>query len=264
MQIGKALRERILTGVALAVPALIIVRIGPPFLSLLALCLYFVAAYEYFSVVCRSLPGLRNPLVLLSAFPPIGFFAGGMRGFLVGYILSVLFACMISVVLHRDRRPRIETLFPAFSGLIVPVLLGSSLYMVSHVAGNSPLVLWLILGVVASDTFAFFGGRTFRGPKLAPELSPNKTISGAIVGFIGCLVVLFGFGWYFSLPLSLLQIVAAAVSIGILAQVGDLVGSMIKRIYTVKDYGSVLPGHGGVTDRIVALYFAAPVLLLLV
>ncbi len=133
-------------------------------------------------------------------------------------------------------------------------------------------ILWLFAVVWLSDVVAYFAGRTFGGPKLWPAVSPKKTWSGAVGGFVGgvggaLLVVhmmasLFGFGWYRGPVLIGLTMVAAIVS-----QAGDLSESALKRHFGVKDSGHLIPGHGGVMDRLdsfwaVALFLYLSVLVL--
>lgn len=120
-----------------------------------------------------------------------------------------------------------------------------------------PLVLTWIC-----DTFAYMVGSQFGGPKMAPVLSPNKTWSGAVGGAIGAIVAaaLLGqlvtrLGWSFSLP----QLLGIGLAVGIVAQVGDVAESLLKREAGVKDSSSLIPGHGGVLDRLDSLYFVIPV-----
>ena len=109
------------------------------------------------------------------------------------------------------------------------------------------LVFWLMLVTWATDIFAYFAGRAIGGPKLAPRISPNKTWAGLIGGMAGAAVVGAAAAWAFGLdPL----FVAAGAPLGLLAQLGDLYESSVKRRLGVKDSGTILPGHGGVLDRL--------------
>ncbi len=124
--------------------------------------------------------------------------------------------------------------------------------------GDPWLLLMMLALVWVGDSFAFYFGTRWGRHKMAPVVSPNKSWEGAAAGFLGSLLVAVAFHlWrpgHFGLPLLPLVAVTA-----IAAQVGDLVESMIKRAAGVKDSGRLLPGHGGVFDRIDALLFAAPV-----
>jgi phosphatidate cytidylyltransferase len=108
-----------------------------------------------------------------------------------------------------------------------------------------------------------FGGRTFGGPKLAPTISPGKTRSGAAAGVVGGLLVAPVFDrWVFpavGLEVPGWQLLAIAGALSIVGQVGDLAESLFKREAGVKDSSALIPGHGGVLDRLDSLYFVVPV-----
>ena len=122
------------------------------------------------------------------------------------------------------------------------------------------LVLWAMLVTWATDIFAYFAGRSIGGPKLAPRISPNKTWAGLIGGVAGAAVVGAITAYAFDLdPLFIL----AGGPMGLLAQLGDLYESRVKRRLGVKDSGTLLPGHGGVLDRVDGLLPVAIATLLL-
>ena len=124
------------------------------------------------------------------------------------------------------------------------------------------LVFWLVIVVVATDVFAYLTGRSVGGPKLAPRISPGKTWSGLAGGAGGALVLggafafMVGWGW--------LQGGLFALVLALVAQSGDLFESFIKRRAGVKDSGHLIPGHGGLLDRLDGYLFAVPTLALLV
>jgi phosphatidate cytidylyltransferase len=122
------------------------------------------------------------------------------------------------------------------------------------------LVFWAMLVTWATDIFAYFAGRSIGGPKLAPRISPNKTWAGLIGGMAGAAVVGGVAAYLFELDLLFLL---AGAPMGLLAQLGDLYESKVKRRLGVKDSGSLLPGHGGVLDRLDGLLPVAIATLLL-
>ena len=123
------------------------------------------------------------------------------------------------------------------------------------------LAVWAMALIWACDIGAYFAGRSIGGPKLAPAVSPNKTWAGLAGGVIAAGI----FGWLLSAHVGLdWRLAAASPLLAVLAQLGDLFESAMKRRAGVKDSGNILPGHGGVLDRLDGLVPVAPVAALLV
>jgi phosphatidate cytidylyltransferase len=122
--------------------------------------------------------------------------------------------------------------------------------------------VWLIVfSAFATDIFAYFTGRAIGRHKLAPALSPKKTVEGSVGGVVGSVVVCGLFG-YFAIPAFLIHCVVIGALGGVASQFGDLTASAIKRRLGMKDYGTLIPGHGGLLDRIDSLLFTAPLVYL--
>lgn len=124
---------------------------------------------------------------------------------------------------------------------------------------------WVLLGILAvaaGDTFAYFTGRAIGRRKLAPAVSPNKTVEGAVGGLLGSVAfsVLYAHGFLPFVPA--VYVAAAGAAVGIFGQAGDLFESLIKRAAGVKDSGTILPGHGGMLDRADGILAAGPILYL--
>lgn len=179
--------------------------------------------------------------------------------------ILVLFVLGVALVALMSHRPLGEA-FPALvvsSGALVLVALPLSYLTFLHSSDLSkgPITLLFVLVLIwAGDTAAYFVGRAVGQHRLAPEVSPKKTWEGAAANLAGSLLV----GWIFSrklaaagIPLSHVLIAAALGSVA--GQIGDLLESAYKRSAGVKDSGVILPGHGGVLDRIDALILAAPI-----
>ncbi|MGH7538747.1 MAG: phosphatidate cytidylyltransferase [Gemmatimonadales bacterium] len=129
-----------------------------------------------------------------------------------------------------------------------------------------PLAALVLLPLVLTwicDTAAMAAGHAIGGPKLAPVLSPNKTWAGAIGGLAGAVLGAVGLGGWalprVGLQLGVLQLVTVGAVVGVVAQVGDVAESLFKREAKVKDSSALIPGHGGVLDRLDSLYFVIPV-----
>jgi phosphatidate cytidylyltransferase len=172
-----------------------------------------------------------------------------------------LFVLGIAALTLATRRPLVEILPAAgisASGLILVAFPLSFAIPLHAIRGQGPaLLLFAMVIVWVSDTAAYFAGRSIGKRPFAPKLSPNKTWEGAIAGFLASLVVAFAFMPWVNVPLFHLLAMAAVGNIA--GQVGDLLESGYKRSAGIKDSGTLLPGHGGVLDRIDALILAIPV-----
>jgi phosphatidate cytidylyltransferase len=123
-------------------------------------------------------------------------------------------------------------------------------------AGGPQMVLWLVLMVIAADVGAYFAGRSLGKRKLAPRVSPGKTWEGALGGLLMVALVAWAGAEYFGLPP--LAVVVFGCAVGVFSIIGDLTESMFKRAAGLKDSGALLPGHGGLLDRIDSVTAAAP------
>jgi phosphatidate cytidylyltransferase len=132
----------------------------------------------------------------------------------------------------------------------------SLLYVMA--VGGAVAIFWLLAVVWATDIGAYAFGRIIGGPKLAPSISPNKTWSGAVGGFVSAALISTAVAWGFGVHIGA-GLVALSGILSIVSQAGDLFESGLKRRYNVKDSGSLIPGHGGFMDRFDGLWFAAPV-----
>jgi CDP-diglyceride synthetase len=144
----------------------------------------------------------------------------------------------------------------AFAIIYIGIPLGALVGV--HVFGGRGAVLLLVFTIVVSDSAQHYAGRTFGRRQLAPRLSPKKTVEGAIGGFIAAPIFLYFAGPYLVpvvTPLMIAPLGLVLVACGI---AGDLFESMIKRAADIKDSSALIPGHGGVLDRIDALLFATP------
>lgn len=126
---------------------------------------------------------------------------------------------------------------------------------------NSDILLWMFAVIWATDIFAFFAGRILGGAKLAPQISPNKTWSGLAGGVIASMFI--GFLSAFMFSGSVVFFVFISAILALIEQASDLLESKFKRIFGAKDSGKIIPGHGGVLDRLDGLMLSAPTVLFL-
>ena len=126
--------------------------------------------------------------------------------------------------------------------------------------GEHSVLIWLIfLTAFGADIMAYFTGMLLGKHKLCPKISPKKTIEGSIGGILGS-VIFCGMFAYFVIPQLLLHCIIIGVLGGIVSQLGDLTASIFKRKMGIKDYGNLIPGHGGIMDRFDSVLFTAPMI----
>jgi phosphatidate cytidylyltransferase len=170
-------------------------------------------------------------------------------------------AFAIVIILYLTLSPRRQPLDDAavtVGGMIWVGLLSFAI-LIAHGPQPVAYILFVVFLVVANDTAAYFVGRSLGRRKLAPELSPKKTVEGLVGGLVAGLIVatvLATFPAWESIGIAKALVAGAVVGVGV--PLGDAVESMVKRSLGVKDMGSVLPGHGGMLDRIDGFLFAAP------
>lgn len=206
------------------------------------------------SVVVSLLCGLNQAGFMLKS--PLHGWIG------LALVIVLLLGSFAELLRHHDRVGASEVLCAFFGALILPQLL-LSLTRIFQMENGALLVLMPLLAAWGSDTFALFAGMLFGKHKLAPVISPKKTVEGGIGGVFGgvaCLLVFTLLVNHFaglSLSYAAAGLLGAAGSV--IGQVGDLSFSIIKRQTGIKDYGSIFPGHGGVLDRFDSVIFVAPV-----
>ncbi len=239
------LGTRVASGIVLAAIAFAAVWLG----GVAALALVTAALVVMFWELHRMATGdggLRAPPLLAMA-------AAGIAASLATFAAPPLwgFACLIAgalaVVLLALRHRGLLAAGVIYMGVPLCALLAL------RVAGpdGARVILWLVLVVAAADIGAYFAGRLIGGPKLAPAISPGKTRSGAVGGLIAAgltgLLLALAFGWGPGRALML------GIGVAVASQAGDLVESAVKRRFDVKDASNLIPGHGGVMDRLDAL-----------
>jgi phosphatidate cytidylyltransferase len=175
---------------------------------------------------------------------------------LVG-ILFVLFLFYLIAYGHIPD-PSKDLMVNVLGLLYIPLLLGHFIWL-RYLNDGQWWVFWLLVVVMAGDTGAFYCGRTWGKTKLYPEVSPGKTWAGAIGGVVAAVIFGAAVG-HWALPrMRLGGLAGLALALAIVGLLGDLFESMLKRQAEVKDTSGLLPGHGGMLDRLDSLLFAAPV-----
>ena len=190
----------------------------------------------------------------------------GTNLFPVFQLLVMLILLTLTVVAHKKVTPMdcAVTLFGAF---YVPFLFSFFVLIRNMGDGKDGLVLFIIgiLGSVAADTTALFTGLLWGKKKLIPEISPKKTVAGCIGSFVGSTVAVTIYGLILhytnamSHPIPVLHFAILGLLMGGSSQIGDLSASAIKRYCGIKDFGKLIPGHGGILDRFDSMLFNIPI-----
>lgn len=174
------------------------------------------------------------------------------------YILLLFFIILFAlnfIQLICNKYRFIDISVTLYGIIYIPLLL-SHILLIENEPNN--IVIWLVfITAWGTDTFAYFSGYLFGENKLCPSISPKKTIEGAVGGILGSTLISTIFGYLF-----LKECIGIIIFIGILgsvvAQIGDLSASLIKRHTGIKDFGNLMPGHGGILDRFDSILFTAP------
>jgi phosphatidate cytidylyltransferase len=243
------LRTRLLSAIVMVAVGAVEIWLGGTAFAALVVALTGVMIWE---LATMTAPSRQRSPEMLAAAAALALIAA----LVLKSEIAVLFLVVPSVALfltpRRDRR-----LAGAYALAIM--LAGYGLIDLRSVGGTQ-VILWLVAVVVASDVLGYFAGRTLGGPKFWERISPKKTWSGTVAGWIGAalvgvvMVLAFGATWLL-VPLSALVAFAG--------QLGDIVESWLKRRAGVKDASNLIPGHGGVLDRFDALIGAVVVLMAL-
>lgn len=264
-----SLKQRVLTA-AVGLPLIILLLLSPtPVVIVTVMAASIIGLHEYYHAVGLNAHKSVCAMGYLAALViPIGaYFTPGTSLALVYIYLVAVFVMML--ISHR--KLTLNHLALLVMGLLyIPYFLSHIIYIRNMELGN--FYIWLVfLGAFMTDSCAFFVGKGIGGKKLCPGISPKKTVAGAIGGLIGCGLsfLLFGlivngfFGWALGdrrLSLGLLFILGMITAV--VSEIGDLVASIIKRQYAIKDFGNLLPGHGGILDRCDSIILVAPAIFL--
>jgi phosphatidate cytidylyltransferase len=250
---------RVLSGAAMAVAAVALVWFLPPAVLLgVVLMVATVAFSEYVRIVNAigaQVPWWTALIATLGACAMVPF-----PWVAVDVVLVVgLIATAANVLLSE--RVGAPTLADTAAAVMAPVYIGlplGALVAIDLVAGREA-VLVLMATVAVSDTAQYYSGRTFGSRPLSPRRSPKKTVEGAVGGFVVAPAVLVAAGSVWLPGMDPLRLGVLGVLLVLAGIIGDLFESMLKRAADLKDSSHVIPGHGGVLDRIDALLFCAPI-----
>lgn len=251
--------ERIISGV-IAIPIVLgIILYGHPWLFFVLIAsLALVAAHEYFSMVANAgVGGFPVEGLVLSFLLLASYFFAPQYATLLGIIIPLT---LFITWFFREKNVRValDPIAYTLFGIFYTAGLGGYFLLIGKLEGGRQMVVFILLFIWAGDIMAYYGGRKFGESKLLEVVSPNKTIAGAVSNVVGTLIAALLASTLFFNEIPLIHCLIVAFICGIIGQFGDLAESLIKRNCQVKDSGNLIPGHGGVLDRIDSLLFAGP------
>ncbi len=262
------MKTRIISGCILA-PFLILVILGGPFITAAVFLISLAGLSEFYK-------GFREmkirPSFMIGNCSILGLYAldiavyhlkvfpEGITAYL--YLLWLFLSVLASMLymFNMEKRSLADGM-ATITGIVYiaffayHAVLSENLF--ADILGASPV--WLIvISAFGTDIFAYFGGYFLGKHKLCPSISPKKTIEGSLCGMLASVILCTAFGWFFMDSSRLLVYAMTGLAGGIFSQFGDLTASVFKRKMGIKDYGNLIPGHGGIMDRFDSVLFTAP------
>ena len=253
---------RLASGIVLLIVTVLIIKVGGNALGFLILLLSLIGLFELYRVIKAE----KSILAIIGYVTTIIYYVLLMCGqkITLSFVIMILILWMVVYALTFPKY-EINNIAITFLGVIYIPIMFSFIYQIRMSEFGLYFVGLIFIGAWGCDTFAYCVGKLFGKHKLAPVLSPKKSIEGAIGGIIGAAVLGLGYGCLIEnqvilaidVPLYCLSVCSV---VGVVSQIGDLAASAIKRNYDVKDYGTLIPGHGGIMDRFDSILFTAPVI----
>ncbi|MFW5498014.1 MULTISPECIES: phosphatidate cytidylyltransferase [unclassified Maridesulfovibrio] len=255
-----SLQKRIITSLLLIAALATALIMGGPVLTGGLAIFCTIALYEFYAMFWQDKSHLASRIVGMAAGAGIILTSATvspvwMLLIMLGAFWLFNFRFLFSYSAKPDQATYLDSLI-LFAGLVyVPVTMQ---FMTSM---SSWEILFVLLAASSSDTAAFYAGTFFGKKKIWPQISPKKSWAGSLGGMSGCIICCTVFGHFFG-HAPILYWVALAIMLNIASQMGDFFESALKRKLQIKDSGKILPGHGGVLDRIDSLVLALPVYIL--
>lgn len=239
-----------------AVSALVMVPVvvgailgGNPYVFFFALALAGMLSWEWSLMIPNKRPAFYSVNYMMLA-------AAGVLTYL-SVNLAVFGIGVLALVYFKSRGEKYRKLLLLGVPYIV-IGIGSLVWIFNSQGAH--MLMWFVLVVWSVDVGGYLFGTTLKGPKLAPKISPNKTWSGLLGGVLLAVIVSSVYAGFYTSGEAMLCYGMLAAALAVIAQIGDLIESQIKRTLGIKDSSNLIPGHGGIFDRIDGLIFAAPFL----
>lgn len=252
------MNKRVISAIV-AIPILILFTIAGGYIFKAGvMALTAIALYEYISAYKNTNSKVITPVIILIYF--LNFILVFLNYDFELNLLLIIFTTLLSmsVPIFNKKYNVISSSLTVIGVLYIIVFFNTLIQIRINNYGNR--LIWLTYIVPwACDTFAYYTGKFFGKRKLCPDVSPKKTVEGSVGGILGSIVgSIIWLSFNREINISVASIMLLAIMGGIISQIGDLSASLIKRHVGIKDYGNIMPGHGGVLDRFDSILFVAP------
>ncbi len=243
-------------------PVLLLIILGPPsILHLMVLLATFFGLREYYNLVLPHSKWIERVVGIgLGLILSIIISFGAMEDISLFFVITLLILSILFMAISKDLSSTISEMGMILFGILFIGFLLAYVSLIRNLLDGRVWVLFLIATVWAGDISALLSGSFLGRHKLYPKISPNKTFEGLGGSIVGSIIVALAFALLFLPRLHKGVCILLAIGIGILGQVGDFTESMLKRSAHVKDSGTLIPGHGGMLDRLDSFLFSAPFL----
>lgn len=249
------MKTRILSGLMM-LPLLAVIYFGGRLLLVLCFLIGITAIREFFHGFeeIGIKPSYLVANISILGLYGINLFTNNYHYYMVWFFIVVL---MSLLYLFKIEERQLADAMANICGIFYIIFFSFHVTLVEQIPEYGILVWLIFITAFGTDTMAYFTGYAIGKHKLCPKISPKKTIEGAIGGVLGSVILCSIFGYYF-IPRLLIHCIIIGVLGGVVSQFGDLTASIFKRKMGIKDYSKLIPGHGGVLDRIDSVLFTAP------
>ena len=255
-------KTRLLSGIVLVAAALVLIITGGDVLLFSTLLISYIGMFELYRIfhVEKELPGIVGYLAATVFYCNLKWdFLPDIMVVVLGFLMALMFVYVFTYPKYKT-----EQMLAVFFGVFYVAVMLSYVYQTRMLNAGAYIVWLIFLCSWGCDTCAYCVGMLIGKHKMAPVLSPKKSVEGGIGGIVGAALIgilyALAINHWGSAGVSVAEFAVIGAAGGAISQIGDLAASAIKRNYNIKDYGKLIPGHGGILDRFDSVIFTAPII----